>query len=223
MVVAICNFSHKNFVLISFIISFIILFFLNQVFFNTQNQIFDNSLEKLIPDNISLELEIPNNVNIKTMTSQNSQNIIENTTIVGTTIENTIQTNTKQEDLWQLEIPKINLRAQIAEGTSMEIMNSYIGHFEETPRENGNIALAAHNRGYKVNYFKDIKLLEKEDLIIYTYNSVKIKYLVNETGIIKDTDWSKLENDNQDKITLITCLEDEPEYRRYVQAIKINK
>ncbi len=223
MVVAICNFSHKNFVLISFIISFIILFFLNQVFFNTQNQIFDNSLEKLIPDNISLELEIPNNVNIKTMTSQNSQNIIENTTIVGTTIENTIQTNTKQEDLWQLEIPKINLRAQIAEGTSMEIMNSYIGHFEETPRENGNIGLAAHNRGYKVNYFKDIKLLEKEDLIIYTYNSVKIKYLVNETGIIKDTDWSKLENDNQDKITLITCLEDEPEYRRYVQAIKINK
>lgn len=221
--VAICNFSHKNFVLISFIISFIILFFLNQVFFNTQNQIFDNSLEKLIPDNISLELEIPNNVNIKTMTSQNSQNIIENTTIVGTTIENTIQTNTKQEDLWQLEIPKINLRAQIAEGTSMEIMNSYIGHFEETPRENGNIGLAAHNRGYKVNYFKDIKLLEKEDLIIYTYNSVKIKYLVNETGIIKDTDWSKLENDNQDKITLITCLEDEPEYRRYVQAIKINK
>ncbi len=223
MVVAICNFSHKNFVLISFIISFIILFFLNQVFFNTQNQIFDNSLEKLIPDNISLELEIPNNVNIKTMTSQNSQNIIENTTIVGTTIENTIQTNTKQEDLWQLEIPKINLRAQIAEGTSMEIMNSYIGHFEETPRENGNIGLAAHNRGYKVNYFKDIKLLEKEDLIIYTYNSVKIKYLVNETGIIKDTDWSKLKNDNQDKITLITCLEDEPEYRRYVQAIKINK
>lgn len=213
MVVAICNFNHKNFVLISFIISFIILIFLNQVFFNTQNQIFDNSLEKLIPDNISLELEIPNNVNIKTMTSQNSQNIIENT----------IQTNTKQEDLWQLEIPKINLRAQIAEGTSMEIMNSYIGHFEETPRENGNIGLAAHNRGYKVNYFKDIKLLEKEDLIIYTYNSVKIKYLVNETGIIKDTDWSKLENDNQDKITLITCLEDEPEYRRYVQAIKINK
>lgn len=213
MVVAICNFNHKNFVLISFIISFIILIFLNQVFFNTQNQIFDNSLEKLIPDNISLELEIPNNVNIKTMTSQNSQNIIENT----------IQTNTKQEDLWQLEIPKINLRAQIAEGTSMEIMNSYIGHFEETTRENGNIGLAAHNRGYKVNYFKDIKLLEKEDLIIYTYNSVKIKYLVNETGIIKDTDWSKLENDNQDKITLITCLEDEPEYRRYVQAIKINK
>ena len=211
--VAICNFNHKNFVLISFIISFIILIFLNQVFFNTQNQIFDNSLEKLIPDNISLELEIPNNVNIKTMTSQNSQNIIENT----------IQTNTKQEDLWQLEIPKINLRAQIAEGTSMEIMNSYIGHFEETTRENGNIGLAAHNRGYKVNYFKDIKLLEKEDLIIYTYNSVKIKYLVNETGIIKDTDWSKLENDNQDKITLITCLEDEPEYRRYVQAIKINK
>ena len=47
------------------------------------------------------------------------------------------------------------------------------------------------------------------------------KYSVDEIGIIKDTDWSKLQNSKQDKLTLITCLEDKPEYRRYVQAIKI--
>lgn len=100
-------------------------------------------------------------------------------------------------------------------------MNEYVGHFAETPKNKGNIGLAAHNRGYKINYFRDLKLLQKGDLIIYTYNGEISKYSVNELGIIKDTDWSKLESSSQDKLTLITCLEDEPEYRRYIQAVKL--
>ena len=120
-----------------------------------------------------------------------------------------------------IEIPKINLVAPIAEGTSANIMNEYVGHFEETPKNKGNIGLAAHNRGYKINYFQNLKLLQKGDLIIYTYNGEISKYSVNELGIIKDIDWSKLESSSQDKLTLITCLEDEPEYRRYIQAVKL--
>ena len=126
----------------------------------------------------------------------------------------------ENKENWQIEIPKINLIAPIAEGTSMNIMNKYVGHFEETPKSNGNIGLAAHNRGYEVNYFNNLKLLSKGDLIIYTYNGEISKYTVNEIGIIKDTDWSKLQESKQDKLTLITCLENKPEYRRYVQAIK---
>ena len=64
-------------------------------------------------------------------------------------------------------------------------------------------------------------MIVKGDLIIYTYNGQVSKYSIVEIGVIKDTDWSKLENSNQDKITLITCLENEPEYRRYIQAIKL--
>lgn len=202
MVISICNFSHKNIILISFIISILIFIFLNQSFFKQQNQIFDNSLEKIIPDNIEIELKV----------RDNSTNILSQS-----------QNDIAQKTIWQLEIPKINLVAPIAEGTSANIMNEFVGHFEETPKNNGNIGLAAHNRGYKVNYFKELKLLEKGDLIIYTYNGNITKYSVNEIGIIKDTDWSKLENDKQDKLTLITCLEDEPEYRRYIQATKIYK
>ena len=100
-------------------------------------------------------------------------------------------------------------------------MNEYVGHFTETPKDTGNIGLAAHNRGYKVNYFENLKLLKENDLIIYTYNGKVTKYKVSQIGIIKDTDWSKLENTNEEKLTLITCLENEPEYRRFVQAIKI--
>lgn len=198
--VAICNFSHKNILLISFIISILIFIFFNQIFFKNQNKFFENSLEKIIPDNIEIELKTPNST---------------------VAISEQYQNNIDTQKIWQIEIPKINLVAPIAEGTSANIMNEYVGHFEETPKNKGNIGLAAHNRGYKVNYFKDLKLLQKGDLIIYTYNGEISKYSVNELGIIKDTDWSKLENSNQDKLTLITCLEDEPEYRRYIQAVKL--
>lgn len=50
------------------------------------------------------------------------------------------------KDIWQLEIPNINLVAPIAEGTTQEVMKEYVGHFEETSLWNGNIGLAAHNR-----------------------------------------------------------------------------
>ena len=200
MVVAICNFSHKNILLISFIISILIFIFFDQIFFKNQNKFFENSLEKIIPDNIEIELKTPNN-----------------TVAISERYKNNIDT----QKIWQIEIPKINLVAPIAEGTSANIMNEYVGHFEETPKNKGNIGLAAHNRGYKVNYFQDLKLLQKGDLIIYTYNGEISKYSVNELGIIKDTDWSKLESSSQDKLTLITCLEDEPEYRRYIQAVKL--
>ena len=200
MVVAICNFSHKNVLLISFIISILIFIFFDQIFFKNQNKFFENSLEKIIPDNIEIELKTPNN-----------------TVAISEQYQNKIDT----KKIWQIEIPKINLVAPIAEGTSANIMNEYVGHFEETPKNNGNIGLAAHNRGYKINYFHNLNLLQKGDLIIYTYNGEISKYSVNELGIIKDIDWSKLESSSQDKLTLITCLEDEPEYRRYIQAVKL--
>lgn len=198
--VAICNFSHKNILLISFIISILIFIFFNQIFFKNQNKFFENSLEKIIPDNIEIELKTPNST---------------------VAISEQYQNNIDTQKIWQIEIPKINLVAPIAEGTSTNIMNEYVGHFEETPKNKDNIGLAAHNRGYKINYFRDLKLLQKGDLIIYTYNGEISKYSVNELGIIKDTDWSKLESSSQDKLTLITCLEDEPEYRRYIQAVKL--
>lgn len=71
---------------------------------------------------------------------------------------------------WYLEIPKIDLYAKISEGTDFDTLNTNIAHFTETVRKDGNIGLAAHNRGYKVNYFEKIKNLEKGDKIFYAYN-----------------------------------------------------
>ena len=67
-----------------------------------------------------------------------------------------VMNTTDKNKIWQIEIPKISLNAQIAEGTTKEILNEYVGHFEITSKEAGNVGLAAHNRGYSVNYFKTV-------------------------------------------------------------------
>ena len=130
------------------------------------------------------------------------------------------QNSQEENKIWQIEIEKISLNAEIAEGTSKEILNKYIGHFEETQKEKGNIGLAAHNRGYDVNYFQNLRLLKEGDEIKYKYNQYENTYEVTKNIIIKDTDWQYLENTEENTLTLITCVENEPNYRRCVQAVE---
>jgi len=125
---------------------------------------------------------------------------------------------TEKAEIWQIEIPKISLNAKIAEGTTKEILNLYVGHFDDTAKKEGNVGLAAHNRGYNVNYFKDLKLLHEGDEIRYKYNEFEKIYEVEKCRIIKDTEWEYLEVTEENMLTLITCVENQPEYRRCIQA-----
>ena len=78
--------------------------------------------------------------------------------------------------------------------------------------------MAAHNRGYENNYFANLKKLKEGDIINYYYNGKMRKYIVSKLVIVEDTDWSYLENTEENTLTLITCVENEPSYRRCVQA-----
>lgn len=136
-------------------------------------------------------------------------------------IEN-IEIVEKENYEWKIEIPKIELIANISNGTDEGTMNEYVGHFEETELVKGNVGLAAHNRGYKVNYFKNLKKLEIGDRVYYTYLGYKREYIIDKITVIKDTNWEPLKNTKENRLTLITCIENEPEYRLCVQAIEIN-
>ena len=125
--------------------------------------------------------------------------------------------------MWQLEIPAIELKAPIGEGTTKEVMDKYVGHFEETSKNNGNIGLVAHNRGFENNYFANLKKLKKGDIITYYCNGEKREYQVETMTIIEDTDWSYLEETEENAITLITCVEGQPEYRRCIQGKERNE
>lgn len=125
---------------------------------------------------------------------------------------------TKEIATWYLEIPSINLKAEIQEGTTKEVMDQAIGHFEDTSRDIGNVGLAAHNRGYAKNYFENLKNLKEGDVIYYQHQDSKREYIITKHCIIKDTDWTNLEETEDNTITLITCVENQPEYRRCVQG-----
>lgn len=135
-------------------------------------------------------------------------------------IEERIEVVDEIQQVGTIKIPIFNLVAPVAEGTTEKIMNQYVGHFENTSLWDGNIGLAAHNRGYRVNYFANIKDLQIGDEIIYEIENQSRTYLVNEITIIEDTDWSYLQETNDNRITLITCVENEPSYRRCIQGIE---
>lgn len=106
------------------------------------------------------------NILVKTLTIKDTNtNSNDTNTIVE---ENTIEDDLIPNDvIGTLEIPKINLKAQIKEGVDLDTLKTDIGHFPNSSIWNGNIALASHNRGSNVaHYFQDINKLEKGDLII---------------------------------------------------------
>lgn len=124
--------------------------------------------------------------------------------------------------LGTLTIEKIGLNAQIKEGSSSEILKEYIGHIEETDKYDGNIGLAAHNRGNKYSYFSRINELDIGDEIIYESKFGQRRYIVKEKKEILETDWEMLNNTKENKITLITCIKNKVNQRLCVQAIQEN-
>lgn len=126
-----------------------------------------------------------------------------------------------EETNWNLIIPKINVNAEIREGTGQDILMNYVGHFTATPKKEGNIGLIGNNSGGVNNYFENLETLVENDVILYQCGDIQKQYKVVSNIIIQDTDWSYLQNSEEDKITLITGAKTTENERRCVQAIKI--
>lgn len=178
----------------------------------------------VIYDNPNIRVE-----DVETGDEKNSENAEEENTIQGTAISNeeangnsaSYLSQTYSNSEWRIEIPKIGLIAPIKTGTTQEVLATAVGHFEGYSKWNGNVALAGHNRGYNCNFFQNIKKLEEGDKIIYYTNKGKREYKVVLNKIIKQTDWSYVQDTEDNRITLITCVENMYEYRRCVQAVEI--
>lgn len=198
------NASTRNVNTISLIISIIIFLSINTIFLST--------------DKIKFHVDFNSSQLQENVSSSSS----DNSSIA--TQEDSIAKDTKEKEQtssnWTIEIPSINLKAEIAEGTTKEVMDKFVGHFTETSAKKGNVGLAAHNRGYKVNYFENLKNIDYGAKIIYKNKDFQNVYHVETIEVIKNTDWSYLENTEENKITLITCVENQPEYRRCIQGVE---
>ena len=143
------------------------------------------------------------------------------------TIENNNAKHNEQEIVFEngiigiLKIPVLNIEAPIKDGTSQEVMRTSIGHFIESDYWNGNVALASHNGGSNAHYFSKISTLNNNDEIEYLTKFGTKKYVVQDIKKIESTDWSMVEKNskqNENTITLITCINGQPKYRLCVRG-----
>lgn len=140
-------------------------------------------------------------------------------------IQNNDVEDTEFMELWEtnvigtLEIPSINLKLSIAEGIENDVIAKYVGHFPSTALINGNVGLAGHNTN---EFFANLKKIKKGDEIIYNFLLGSKTYIVNTIVEIQEDDWSYLEDTEDNRITLITCIKNQPTKRLCIQAVEKN-
>ncbi len=121
--------------------------------------------------------------------------------------------------LGTLKIPAIDLSVKIVQGTDASALKKGVGHFEETSVWNGNVGLAAHNRGTN-SYFGKIHTLETGDEITLTTKQGTRTYVVTSVAKVTETDRSNLENTSENCLTLYTCVRDQRDLRWCVRAVE---
>ncbi len=125
------------------------------------------------------------------------------------------------DNIGTLTIPDILLdKAPIKEGTELTTLSGAIGHFTSTSLYAGNVGLASHNSGGKGEYFKNLDKVEVGTEIYYETNYGTRRYVVKIIKVIDETDWSLLENTQDNRLTLITCVKGQKSKRLCVQAIE---
>lgn len=151
------------------------------------------------------------------------KNIRDSVVITDTIFDNTDFPAEINEDdtIGKLTIPSILLqKAPVKEGVELDILAEAIGHFPSTNILGGNIGLASHNGGDKSPYFKKLNKLKRGDDIYFESIYGTFKYTVETITIIDETDFSYLQQTEDNRLTLITCVRNQPEKRLCVQAIQ---
>lgn len=134
-----------------------------------------------------------------------------------TTLSDVLETD---GSIGRLKINAIDLNLKVYEGTTETSMKKGLGHFISSDYYEGNVCIAGHNRGVNTNFGK-LKKLEIGDKITYKTKLGSKNYKVTSIEKISADDFSKLTSTQQNKITLITCVENQPMLRLCVQAEEI--
>ena len=236
------NYNKKNINIISFFVSLIIFIIIVFIIRLITNQNTNQEYSYIMPSGESgVNNELP----------------IARTNIVSANEQNLDQTNSNEvADLpvsqvtnWQIEIEKLNLTANSAEGTSDAVISNNVGHYSNSNILSGTIALKAYNVGEANNYFANLKELQIGDEIKYTVNENQVTYKVTSNKILecsenlsevdeftqilnnikgnsidnKDTEIEDAQNGNlikNDILILITYVKDLPNNLRCVVAEK---
>ena len=145
----------------------------------------------------------------------------------GSTIEIEYQPTVTVADLTQSDgsigivtIKRVGLSAKVYEGATTSSMAKGAGHYASSSCWTGNVALFGHNRGSHP-YFNALKNVKVGDTVTYQTNQGTRTYQVETVAHISSTDYSYLNEMGDNRITLITCIANQPSLRLCVQAVEI--
>ena len=117
-----------------------------------------------------------------------------------------------------IKIDKINFEGLVYEGTSLSTLSKGVGHLSNSPYFNGNVCLAAHNTS---KFWAKLNTLENGDTITYTSFLGTKEYQVNNITQVEETDWTLLNDTEDNYLTLVTCIKGKSNLRLVVQAVEI--
>lgn len=111
-----------------------------------------------------------------------------------------------------IEIPAIEVKYAIVEGTEKSNLRTAVGHMSETAQVGsvGNCVIAGHRGGYYGTFFQNIDKLETgAEIKVTDLENNTYKYYVYEQKWIAPNDWSAIAAIEGEKtLTLLSCEED---------------
>lgn len=123
--------------------------------------------------------------------------------------------------LGTVSIARVGLSAKVYEGATDSSMAKGAGHYPGSGCWTGNVGLFGHNRGNGVDHFAELKDVKVGDIVTYQTNQGTRTYEVQTVANISNTDYSYLNEMGDNRITLITCIKNQPSLRLCVQAVEI--
>lgn len=132
------------------------------------------------------------------------------------------QLGAAQGSIGVLSIEKIGVSVHVFDSEDdMANMKKGASHYRTTSYWDGNIGFAAHIGNASYSYFERLRELKEGDHIVYETNLGTRTYAVTEIATIDETDWSRLQRTEDNRVTLTTCIDGQPEMRLCVQAKEV--
>ena len=122
------------------------------------------------------------------------------------------------------EIPRLDIKVPVLEGTDNKSLQVSAGHFEGTGAlGNGNYCIAGHNSTIYAEIFNDLDQIQIGDemyLVNIDENRTRYKYIVTEYKKVEPSDTWVLKDFDDDRLTVISCTDDGKQRQVVVGILK---
>ena len=110
------------------------------------------------------------------------------------------------------EVPRLNIKVPVLEGTDSKALQVSAGHFEGTGAlGKGNYCIAGHNSTIYAEIFNDLDQIQIGDemyLVDIDENRTRYLYIVTEYRTVEPDDTWVLNDFGDDRLTVISCTDD---------------